>query len=110
MSNLKPDSIVTLLKFLDMDFITDEQYDKICDLDINNQEEQLQVIRAVIVPGYYTLNEKDQRSTKKVLEMCLEEKKPLNGIFVSISMPFDSEITNKKVFFKNIYKELFRGK
>lgn len=74
MSNLKPDSIVTLLKFLDMDFITDEQYDKICDLDINNQEEQLQVIRAVIVPGYYTLNEKDQRSTKKVLEMCLEEK------------------------------------
>ncbi|OBY76883.1 hypothetical protein BBG47_24575 [Paenibacillus sp. KS1] len=109
--SLKPDSIVSLLKFLDYDFLTDEQFDKICDLDINNQEEQLQVIRTVLVPEYYGLNEKGQQSMKKVLEMCLEEKNPnLDRVFVSITMPFKSEIVDWKAFFKNIYKELFGEK
>ncbi|WP_019418923.1 hypothetical protein [Paenibacillus sp. OSY-SE] len=107
MNNLKPESIVTLLKYLDMDFMSDEQYDNICDLNINDQEHQLQVIRAVIVPGYNELNERDQQSMKKVLEMCLQERVSLNGIFVSISMPFESEIKNKRGFFQNIYEELF---
>ncbi|WP_374017316.1 hypothetical protein ABU162_24610 [Paenibacillus thiaminolyticus] len=109
--SLEPDDIVCLLKFLDNNFLTDEQFDKICDLDINNKEEQLQVIRTVLVPEYYGLNEKDQRSMKKALEMCLEEKKPnLDRVFFSITMPFESDIVDWKAFFENIYKELFGEK
>ncbi|NGP61480.1 hypothetical protein L3476_16535 [Paenibacillus thiaminolyticus] len=110
MNNLKPDMIVSLLVFLDY-FLTDEQHDKIWNLDINNQEDQLQVIRTVLVPGYYTFNEKEQRSMKKVLEMCMEDKKTnFDRVIMGLTMPFESDIVDWNAFFENIYKELFGEK
>lgn len=108
MSNLNHESIVTLLKYLDVDFLTEEQYEEICDLDINDKEQQLKVIKTVIVPGYKGLNEKDQQDMKKVLQMCLEDNISFTGVFVSISLPFEDDIKNKKEFFQNIQWEIFK--
>ncbi|MDM5281755.1 hypothetical protein QUF95_30935 [Paenibacillus silvae] len=106
MSNLKPESIVTLLKYLDIDFLTEDQYEEICDLNINDEEQQLKVIKAVIVPGFNSLNDREQQSMMKVLNMCLGDNISFTGVFVSISLPFENEIIDKKNFFRNILKEI----
>ncbi|CAH8706870.1 hypothetical protein M5W83_03070 [Paenibacillus thiaminolyticus] len=48
---------------------------------------------------------------KKVLEMCMEDKKTnFEGVIMGLTMPFESDIVDWKAFFENIYKELFGEK
>lgn len=71
----------------------------------------MQLRTALLVPGYYTFNEKEQRSMKKVLEMCMEDKKTnFDRVIMGLTMPFESDIVDWKAFFENIYKELFGEK
>ncbi|WP_043891210.1 hypothetical protein [Paenibacillus sp. Aloe-11] len=109
MSNLRKEDIITLLKYLDFDIMAEEVCDSIYDLDINNEEQQLQVIRTAIVPAYRDFNPLEKESIKKVLGICLQEDVLLDDIFQRISFPFDNEIIDKKIFLENIYKELFDG-
>ena len=111
MNMKKFEGIITILKYLDNDFISDEQYEIICNLDINNQEQQNQIIRTTLLPNFREFNEITQHSIKKLMEECLQDKEAtlyLDKLFISISMPFESEITDKRAFLQNVFEELFR--
>jgi hypothetical protein len=110
MSNKKLNGLVTLLKYLDNDFISDEQYEIVGSLDINTLEQQNKIIRTLLIPGFEEFNKITQESIKKLLEDCLQDpksSKDLDIIFSSISMPFENDIQDKRAFIENVYKELF---
>lgn len=106
-SDPKPIGIASLLQYIDMEYMSNQEYDSICDLDINDEAQQLQVIRLAIIPGYLGCNEITQKSLKKLLELCLKEGVALDELFEMRSFPFENEIEDKKGFLQNLYKELF---
>lgn len=57
--DIKPIHILSLLKFIDIEYITYEDLDYICNMNINEELHQLQAIRYAVVPGYNELNEND---------------------------------------------------
>lgn len=103
--------VTVLLRYLEYDMmVTDEQrnvIDSLYEKDINDEEQQLEVIKTVLVPGYHELGEKDQEHLKKSLELCTKEKVKYDDIFMVTELPFKDEIIDKRKFFQNIYNVLF---
>lgn len=108
---VQPIHIIVLLRYLEYDIMVSEEkknlIDLVCEKDINNEEQQLEVIRTVLVPGYYDLGEKDQQSMKKALEICIQDNVNYDRIFMNTELPFEDEIIDKRKFFQNIYNVLF---
>lgn len=61
MSNKKLDGLITLLKYLDNDFISDGQYEIVGSLDINNLEQQNIIIKTLLVPCLKSLTKLRRR-------------------------------------------------
>lgn len=109
-SDPKPADILIVLKYIHTEYMTDEEYDKICDFDINNEKEQIEVIKTLIVPGFNEeFNDEGRIRIKRSLEISFQKKEILDHIFEMTSMPFQAKIEDKKGFLLNIYKELFGG-
>lgn len=104
-------SITVLLRYLEYDIMVSEEkknlIDLVCEKDINNEEQQLEVIKTVLVPGYHDLGEKDQESMKKALEICIQDNVNYDRVFMNTELPFEDEIIDKRKFFQNIYNVLF---
>ncbi|NMB95551.1 MAG: hypothetical protein GYA02_02920 [Clostridiaceae bacterium] len=110
MSDKKIEGLTTLLKYLDNDLLSNEQYEIIGDLNINNDEQQKKIIKAVLVPNFNEFNKITKDSIKTILEECLKgdvSESSIAKVINCISMPFSSEIEDKKTFIRNIYSELF---
>lgn len=109
-SDPKPADILSVLKYIHSEYMTDEEYDKICDFDINDEKEQVEIIKTLIVPGFNEeFNDEGRIRIKRALEISIQDKEILNPIFEMTSMPCQTEVEDKKEFLLNIYKELFGG-
>lgn len=104
----KPEDILSVLKYIHTEYMSDEEYNKICDFDINDEKEQVEVIKTLIVPGFNEeFNDEGRIKIKRAIETSIQEKEISDNIFEMTSMPFQTEIEDKKGFLLNIYKELF---
>lgn len=96
----------SLLKFIDTEYMTKEDYDKIEDFDFNIEEDQIEIIRRLIVIGINAqYNDFELDKFRHVLGMCMDlSEKEIEELF-QIYSPCD-DILDKKGFINNIYKEL----
>jgi hypothetical protein len=107
MAKAKIEMLISILKYIDIDYMSEEECNSIYFLDVNNTEQQKQIIRTIIVPGFKELNNTSQERLKEVLKLCLQDMESVNVIFERVSMPFENDIEDKKAFLENIYEELF---
>lgn len=103
--------LVSILKYIDIEYMTDDEADSICDVDINNKNEQREVIRKLIVPGIKIQYSKEAfERTKDLIKFSIKNSKKTNKVFEGMSFPFEDEIGDKNDFLKTIYEELFGEK
>lgn len=106
MTKINPDNIISLIKFLDENFLDDNQYEETRMLNINDPEDQRVIIRKIIVPGFLSMNKITQDHLKSVVSEFLYVDKEYQSIFDSISTPFDFSEVNFKDFVKIIREEI----
>jgi len=98
--------LTSILMFIDINYMTDEECDTIYELDINNEKNQKDIIQRLIVPGVkseYSVTAFNR--AKEVLEMGIDDIKAATKIFNQMSFPFEDDIVDKKAFLKRIYEE-----
>ncbi|MEY8746870.1 hypothetical protein AB9M62_47830 [Bacillales bacterium AN1005] len=87
--------------------MTKEDYDQIEDYDFNLKEDQLEIIRKLIVSRVKTeYDDYGRKRLKYVLELCINQNEREIEELFQMSSPCD-DIVDKKGFINNIYKELF---
>lgn len=98
----------SILKYIDIEYMTDEETNSIYDLNINDKENQKKVIQNLIVPGIKEQYSEDAfNRAKEVLTMGINNINETTKIFEQMSLPFESDIEDKKAFLEIIYEELF---
>lgn len=102
------DMLVSILKYIDISCMSDEDTDSVYDLDINDEKNQKYVIRRLIVSGIKSeYSEEAFNRAKEVIVMGIKNIEAAAKIFEQMSFPFESDIVDKKTFLEIIYQELF---
>jgi hypothetical protein len=105
------DMLSSILKYIDVDYMTDDEYNRIYELDINDEKNQREIIRRLIVPGAKAeFSEEDFKLTKEAILLSINNIESDTKIFQQMSFPFDDDIEDKKAFLQRIYHELFEEK
>lgn len=100
----------SILKYIDINYMTDEEINSVYTLDINDEKNQKDIIRRLIVNGVkFDYSEGAFKRAKEVIVMGIENNESTTKIFHQMSFPFESDILDKKTFLERIYKELFEG-
>lgn len=108
MAKANIDMLSSILKYIDINYMTDDEENSIYLLDINDEQSQKEVIQSLIVPGIKSgYSEKAISSVKEVLVMGINNINAATKVFQQMSFPFESDIKDKKAFLKIIYQELF---
>lgn len=103
----KPIDLLNLLRYIHTEYMTKEDYDQIEDYDFNLKEDQLEIIRKLIVSRVKTeYDDYGRKRLKYVLELCINQNEREIEELFQMSSPCD-DIVDKKGFINNIYKELF---
>lgn len=100
--------LVSILKYIDIEYMTDEETNSIYDLDINDEKDQKKVIQNLIASSIKEEFSEDEFITaKEVLEMGINNIDKATKVIERMSFPFESDIEDKKAFLEIIYEELF---
>lgn len=103
----QPIDLLNLLRYIHTEYMSKEDYDQIEDYDFNLKEEQLVIIRKLIVERVKTeYDDQGRERLKCVLELCINQDEEVIEELFQMSSPCD-DILDKKGFLINIYKELF---
>ena len=107
MSRISVDMLASILKYMDIEYMTDEECDSIYDLDINDGEDQEAVIERVIIPGLVREYEKNEfKEFREIILLGLNKVKERNIEFKSRSFPFKNELQDQEAFLRKIYNKL----
>lgn len=111
MAKVNMDMLISILKYIDINYMTDDEGNGIYLLDINDEENQKEIIRKLIVPGIKSdYSEETFDRAKEVLLMGINNIEASMKIFQQMSFPFESDMKDKRGFLKKIYQELFERK
>jgi hypothetical protein len=106
---IKPyNSIYSWLKFLDVEYLTDEKCNILCHLDINDSIDQDVIIKVTMEDDFKMMNDISRMSLKKILEEL--PSIPDERIFLvidGVGMPFNGELTDFRRFFSKVYDYFF---
>lgn len=104
------DMLSSILKYIDINYMTNDESNSIYALDINDVKMQKDIIRRFIVRGVKSdYSEEAINRAKEVLMMGIKNVDDTTRIFQQMSFPFENDIDDKKSFLKSIYQELFEG-
>ncbi|MBU3104324.1 hypothetical protein [Clostridium gasigenes] len=110
MAKANIDMLISILMYIDINYMTDDESDSIYELDINDEKNRKDIIRRLIVPGVKSdYSEGAFKRAKEVIVMGIEDIETTTKIFHQMSFPFESDILDKKTFLEIIYQELFEG-
>jgi len=91
------------LKYLDDNYLTDENANLISQLDINILSEQRKIIEILIKPEFQEMDQTNKQNFYKILEIALNsEETKLNSVFDSMSFGYVGEVLDKVMLLKNI--------
>lgn len=111
MAKVNINMLSSILKYIDINYMIDEESNSVYALDINDEKNQKYIIRRLIVPGVKSdYSEWYFKRAKEVIVMGIENIETTTKIFHQMSFPFESDIVDKKTFLEIIYQELFEGR
>lgn len=108
MANYDVDHLISLLKFLDENFLEDDQFKEVGDLNIEDPKDQRVIVQKIILPGFESMNETTRNHLKKVLKHVVGKGLDCSGVFEDINTPFDFSVINTLEFVRIIYEEIER--
>lgn len=100
--NQKYSALVGLLSAFDDNVVTDEDYDLVKNIDINNGVEQLEVINRLLVPWFKDYPSEAKGKIIKMLDLAVNNINELDGVFNQVDFVFDCEIADKGMFLTRI--------
>lgn len=106
MEKIYENQIISILKFLDVDLMDDEKYLEVCDLDINNSDEQDLIIDKIFIPEFYNMNSKDKEYIVNAFNFLLVNNHDCSSVFERISSPFDLSNIDQQEFLRKIYEKI----
>ena len=107
MSRISVDMLVSILKYIDIEYMTDEEGDSICELDINDEEDQEEVILKLILPGIKSEYPKSRfHVLREIIELALDKDKERKSVLGIMSFIFEDELKDQKAFLRKIYDKL----
>lgn len=93
MTKVDVNDLMSIVKLLDENFLSDDLLEKIGRLNIERTEDQRILVREAIIPELLGMNEVSKNYLKGVLDNCLGQKLDYRTVFDRISSPFEfSEI------------------
>jgi hypothetical protein len=109
MRKYDPEDIITLLMYLDIEYLDDASCDALSSLDINNPSDQMEIIRLAMHDEIMRLNEISRVSMKKILDEMesYPEAEVRRMIIERVGMPFQEPLQDYKAFFKRVYDYFF---
>jgi hypothetical protein len=100
-------NLISVVKVFDINYISDENCNKISGLDGNKPEDISKAIELLAVPEFSTLLLSERSSLIELLKKCLkDEKEKFYKLFTEIEMAFDNEVENKRNFMAILLKVL----
>ncbi len=109
-SNVNVNDIASLLKFLDEDFLDDEVYMDVCNLNLHDRDDLRELVKKVIVPGFLEMNDATQSYLRLVLLECMKREFDVGLVSERISSFFDFEDINFKLFIALINEEIEKAR
>lgn len=108
MAKVNIDMLSSILMYVDINYMTDDECNSIYELDINDEKNQKDIIRRLIVSGVKSdYSEGAFNRAKEVILMGINNIEAATKIFQQMSFPFENDIADKKAFLEIIYQELF---
>lgn len=110
MSKADVNDLVSILKFLDENFLSEEQFNEICYLNLNDVESQKLIARKVLVPGFNEMDHKTQEHLINSLREIIDRSMDCSSVFERINTPFDFSGINQADFVEVVYEAICRGR
>ena len=99
--------LASIVKYFDVNFISNEDCNKIADLDGNFSDGASCAIRLLVVDGFSRYLPHVRVELINLLKKCLaDEKEDFSRLFSEIEMAFQTEVENKRHFMQVLLKEL----
>lgn len=97
------EDLVSWLKFFDIEYLDDGLCNQLSELDVNSIVERAEAIRLAVSPEFFALNEVSKTSMLRVLNSALAASdEELAQLFERISMPFQSEVTDRRQLLQSL--------
>jgi hypothetical protein len=101
--------LISWLKYLDIEYLSDELSWDLALLDVNSPSDQERIIALAIVPEYTALNEISKKSMMKILdEVASYPEADVKGLLARVGMPFRDELLDYRAFFEKVRIRIHR--
>ncbi|MEJ2612280.1 MAG: hypothetical protein P8179_19995 [Candidatus Thiodiazotropha sp.] len=108
MSKVDVNDLVGILKFLDENFLSEEQFSEICNLNVDEMESQKLIAQKVLVPGFNEMNHQTQEHLISSLREIIDRGMDCSLVFERVNTPFDFSSINHVGFVEIVYEEICR--
>lgn len=97
------EELISWLKYLDIEYLSGSEADRLSVFDINDQKQRREVFLQAVLPEFNAMNAVSKKSMLVVLENALNaSEQELQGIFSRVSMPFATEVFSRKLFLQTL--------
>jgi hypothetical protein len=109
-SNIEISALVSLVKDLDIEMLTSEEWNRLCKVDPDHEGQMESMLQEFIVPVFKLLDQKSQQLIEKGLHGALSSPSfDYECILERVELPFEP-IDNPRVFFLLLWRVIFESK
>ena len=99
--------LVTLVKVFDVNYVTDEDAEKLSDLDVNHQQGVDEAVRLLLMPEFLGYTEVAQARLLHSLKSALADpQEDFGHLFDRVEFAFDEPVGDRKRFMRALLSSL----
>lgn len=99
--------VVTLVKVFDVNYVTNEDSEKLCGLDINEERGVREAVRRLLLPEFLGYTEAAQARLLNSLQSSLADlEEDFSYLFDRIEFAFDEPIREKRHFMQALLRSI----
>lgn len=96
------------LNYLDVNCLGDESCNPICDLDVNDPDDQIYIIKVLMGSGFLSASDGIEEYMTQVLdELPIYPESEVRAVIAYFEMPFEQPLDNYNAFFNRVRQYFF---